>query len=141
MKIKQKFKKAMSFLLSTIMIMMICFGSDFGTLTVHAIGYSIGESDGFSLDSENNVSATFTITEKLGTGTMRGWLLCLFREKPSFNASTGKLNNSGNIHPYSYSNCAYYFFSPDTEKEIGTRTALWSGTALDEKGSGKSAGV
>ena len=101
MKIKQKFKKAMSFLLSTIMIMMICFGSDFGTLTVHAIGYSIGESDGFSLDSENNVSATFTITEKLGTGTMQGWLLCLFREKPSVNASTGKLKNSGDIHPYS----------------------------------------
>lgn len=133
MKIRLNFRKTISFLLAVTMMTMLFYGLNFGTITAQAINYSIGEGDSFSLDVQSNVKATFTITEALGTGSMRGWLICLFKEKPSVDASTSKLIGSGDIHPYSHSNCAYYFFSADSEKKTGTCTAVWSGTAKDEK--------
>ena len=134
--IKKNLRKVISYVVTLAMIVSVMAGLDFGVITAEAIDYNVGANDGFAVNTAGDVTAQFTISSALDKGTMQGWLLCLFSSEPS-TYSNNKLNNSGDIHPYSYSNCAYYFFSPDTEKVTGTRTASWSGTATDEKGSGK----
>ena len=96
--------------------------------------YSFDAQNGFTVDSDKSLTANFTVTSN--SNDMRGWLLCLMESKPSV-GSGNKLSDSDDAHPYSYSNCKYYFFASSTQK-TGNITVTWKGDAVDEKGSQKS---
>ena len=79
--------------------------------------------------NEGAISATFNVSEN--TLDMKGWLLCLLHEKPSY-GNDRKLTDSSNIHPYLIENCKHYFFSEGTTKE-GTMNITWAADANDQK--------
>lgn len=93
-----------------------------------AAEYTISNRDVTS--TEGNVSATFTCSDS--ELNMRGWLLCLFDSKPIFNPASRKLESSNNIHPYTTSNCAHYFYAADTTA-TGAVSVTWAANAADQK--------
>lgn len=95
---------------------------------VKAADYSGGGS-GFTLNSDGSIQATFSVSNN--TLDMRGWVLCLFTNKPSID-SNNKLTNSNDTHPYSYSSCAHYFFASNTAK-TGNITVTWAANSADQK--------
>ena len=92
-----------------------------------------GAQNGFTVGEDKSLTAAFTVTSN--SNNMKGWLLCLMESKPSID-SDNKLTDSNDAHPYSYSNCKYYFFASDTQK-TGNISVTWEGKAVDEKGSKK----
>lgn len=95
--------------------------------------YSFDTQNGFTVENDNSLTANFTVTSN--SNDMRGWLLCLMESQPMV-GSGNKLLDSDNAHPYSYSNCKYYFFASNTQK-TGNISVTWKGDAVDEKGSQK----
>ena len=95
--------------------------------------YNFDAKNGFTVAGDNSLTATFRVSSN--TLNMRGWLLCLMDSKPNC-GSDSKLTDSGSAHPYSYDNCKYYFFAENTS-QTGNISVTWSGTAEDEKESGK----
>ncbi len=83
-----------------------------------------------TFNNDGSVSATFSVNDNvLDT---KGWLLCLFTSKPSFDPVTHKTIGSENLHPYSTAACAHYFFASNTTKE-GNISVTWDANFADQK--------
>ncbi|MBE6126447.1 MAG: hypothetical protein E7182_00455 [Erysipelotrichaceae bacterium] len=80
--------------------------------------------------SEGAVSTTFTVDNN--DLDMRGWLLCLYSSKPSFDSVSRKLDGSSDLHPYSQDACAHYFFAAETKK-TGAMDITWAANSADQK--------
>lgn len=108
---------------------LVAFNSKSASVA-EAADYSTSAKD-FKLNtSDNSVSATFTVSDSnLG---MKGWLLCLLTEKPEYDLNTRKLDNSNNLHPFGYPNCAHYFYAACTQRE-GKMSITWAANAADQK--------
>lgn len=83
-----------------------------------------------TFNNDGSVSATFSVNDNVLDS--RGWLLCLFTSKPSFNPVTHKTDDSNTLHPYSTAACAHYFFASNTTKE-GNISVTWSANFADQK--------
>lgn len=96
---------------------------------VNAADYSRAERS-LSVNEDGDVSATFDVENN--TLDMKGWLLCLFSSKPSFDPNTRKVDGSNTLHPHSAAACAHYFFASSTAR-TGTMNITWAGKAADQK--------
>lgn len=83
-----------------------------------------------TFNNDGSVSATFSVNDNVLDS--RGWLLCLFTSKPSFNPVTHKTDDSNTLHPYSTAACAHYFFASNTTKE-GNISVTWNADFADQK--------
>lgn len=83
-----------------------------------------------TFNNDGSVSATFSVNDNVLDS--RGWLLCLFTSKPSFDPVTHKINGSDQMHPYSTAECAHYFFASNTTKE-GNISVTWNANFADQK--------
>lgn len=83
-----------------------------------------------TFNNDGSVSATFSVNDNVLDS--RGWLLCLFTSKPSFDPVTHKTDNSNSLHPYSTAECAHYFFASNTTKE-GNISVTWNANFADQK--------
>ncbi len=85
--------------------------------------------------TENNgaITATLTVSDFDDVETLKGWLLCLLKEKPAIDPVTRKIESSANRHPYSDDACSHYFFAESTKKE-GEVTITWPADSGDQKG-------
>ena len=81
-------------------------------------------------ESEGAITATFDVSEN--DLEMKGWLLCLLKDKPTFDPTSRKLNNSSQLHPHSLSSCSHYFFAQGTKK-TGTMNVTWAADSVDQK--------
>ena len=106
----------------------------FNNQTEETADYTIGENDGFTVEENKSLTATFSVTRN--DLNMKGWLLCFFKDKPEVDKRTNKLIQSGSTHPYTYKECKYYFYA-SSETQEGQITASWSKDSIDVKGSGK----
>lgn len=97
--------------------------------TVEAADYTPSNRK-LTFNSDGSVDATFSVNDN--TLDTRGWLLCLFESKPSFDPVTHKTENSSNLHPYSTAACAHYFFAANTTKE-GNISVTWAANFADQK--------
>lgn len=108
---------------------LVAFNSKSASVA-EAADYSSSAKD-FKLNtSDNSVSATFTVSDS--SLEMKGWLLCLLADKPEYDLDTRKLNNSNNLHPFGYNNCAHYFYAACTQRE-GKMSITWAANAADQK--------
>ena len=80
--------------------------------------------------NDGSVSATFSVNDNVLDS--RGWLLCLFTSKPSFDPVTHKTIGSDSLHPSSTAECAHYFFASSTTKE-GNISVTWAADFADQK--------
>ncbi|MBR0193965.1 MAG: hypothetical protein IJQ40_01025 [Bacilli bacterium] len=83
-----------------------------------------------TFNSDNSVTATFSVNDNVLDS--RGWLLCLFSSKLSFDPVTHKINGSDQMHPYSTAECAHYFYAANTTKE-GNISVTWNANFADQK--------
>ena len=83
-----------------------------------------------TFNNDGSVNATFSVNDNVLDS--RGWLLCLFTSKPSFDPVTHKTEGSDRLHPYSTSECAHYFFASNTTKE-GNISVTWNADFADQK--------
>lgn len=83
-----------------------------------------------TFNSDNSVTATFSVNDNVLDS--RGWLLCLFTSKPSFDPVTHKINGSDQMHPYSTAECAHYFYAANATKE-GNISVTWNANFADQK--------
>ena len=83
-----------------------------------------------TFNNDGSVDATFSVNDNVLDS--RGWLLCLFTSKPSFDPVTHKTNNSDTMHPYSTAACAHYFFASNETKE-GNISVRWDADFADQK--------
>ena len=81
-------------------------------------------------NNDGSVSATFSVNDNVLDS--KGWLLCLFTSRPSFDPVTHKTEGSDRLHPYSTSACAHYFFASNTTKE-GNISVTWNANFADQK--------
>ena len=86
-----------------------------------------------TFNGDGSVSATFSVNDNVLDS--RGWLLCLFTSKPSFDPVTHKINGSDQMHPYSTADCAHYFYAANATKE-GNISVTWNKTFTDQKEEG-----
>ena len=96
---------------------------------VDAADYSV-EGSGFTRTSDGGISATFTVTDN--NLDERGWLLCLFDEKPAVD-SNNKLIGSNDIHPYYEEHCIQYF-SVTSGARMGKISVQWGYNLASQKG-------
>lgn len=87
-----------------------------------------------TFNSDKSVTATFSVNDNVLDS--RGWLLCLFTSKPSFDPVTHKIDGSDKMHPYSTAACAHYFYAANATKE-GNISVTWNKTFTDQKENGK----
>ena len=80
--------------------------------------------------NEGAVSTTFIVDDN--NLDMKGWLLCLYSSKPSFDSVSRKLDGSSDLHPYSQDACAHYFFATETKK-TGAMDVTWAANSADQK--------
>lgn len=104
-------------------------------VTAQAADYSANTAN-FQRSSDGAITAAFTVTNN--DLNIKGWLLCLFDSKPSVDSS-GKINGSNDIHPYSYSAAKHYFFVSSTAK-IGTIQLTWYANYADQKSNWSASG-
>lgn len=83
-----------------------------------------------TFNDNGSVTATFSVNDNVLDS--RGWLLCLFTSKPSFNPVSHKITGSDQMHPYSTAECAHYFFAANTTKE-GNISVTWNANFADQK--------
>ena len=83
-----------------------------------------------TFNNDGSVSATFSVNDNILDS--RGWLLCLFTSKPSFDPVTHKIEGSHGLHPSSTSACAHYFFASNATKE-GNISVTWNANFADQK--------
>lgn len=83
-----------------------------------------------TFNNDGSVSATFSVNDNVLDS--KGWLLCLFTSRPSFDPVTHKTEGSDRLHPYSTSACAHYFFASNTTKE-GNISVTWNANFADQK--------
>lgn len=83
-----------------------------------------------TFNNDGSVNATFSVNDNVLDS--KGWLLCLFTSKPSFDPVTHKTEGSDRLHPYSTSACAHYFFASNTTKE-GNISVTWNANFADQK--------
>ena len=83
-----------------------------------------------TFNNDGSVNATFSVNDNVLDS--RGWLLCLFTNKPSFDPVTHKTEGSDRLHPYSASACSHYFFASNTTKE-GNISVTWDADFADQK--------
>jgi len=83
-----------------------------------------------TFNNDGSVSATFSVNDNVLDS--RGWLLCLFTSKPSFDPVTHKTERSDELHPSSAAACAHYFFASSTTKE-GNISVTWAANFADQK--------
>lgn len=83
-----------------------------------------------TFNNDGSVNATFSVNDNVLDS--KGWLLCLFTSKPSFDPVTHKTEGSDRLHPYSTSACAHYFFASNTTKE-GNISVTWNADFADQK--------
>lgn len=98
-------------------------------IATQAADYSTSARD-FELNQDGSVSITFTPYKS--DLDMRGWLLCLLSSKPNYNLDSRKLIDSDNTHPYTYSNCAHYFYTNNVST-TGRLTITWAANEGDQK--------
>lgn len=97
--------------------------------TVEAADYTPSNRK-LTFNDGGSVSANFSVNDN--TLDTRGWLLCLFTTRPSFDPVTHKTENSSNLHPYSTAACAHYFFAANTARE-GNVSVTWAANFADQK--------
>ena len=97
--------------------------------TVEAADYTSSNRE-LTFNEDGSVSATFSVNDN--TLDTRGWLLCLFTSRPSFDPVTHKTENSSNLHPYSTAACAHYFFASNETQE-GNISVTWAANFADQK--------
>ena len=117
-------KRLLSILLTLALVLGLMPGM---TFTAYAATYS---ESSINVNADGSVTATFTVSDTdYITNGMKGWLLSLMTSKPSL-----KENNiiEGDQHPYSYNNCAHYFFI-SSEVTSGQITVTWPASANDQK--------
>ena len=95
---------------------------------VHAAEYTRAERS--LSENEGSITATFDVSDN--DLNMKGWLLCLFESKPTFDPVSRKLVNSDKLHPHSLADCSHYFFAAGTAK-TGTMNVTWAANAADQK--------
>lgn len=83
-----------------------------------------------TFNNDGSVNATFSVNDNVLDS--KGWLLCLFTSRPSFDPVTHKTEGSDRLHPYSASACAHYFFASNTTKE-GNISVTWNANFADQK--------
>ena len=114
-------------------VSLICLFS-FGIIIlgskVKAADYSNADAGHFTLYADGSISAEFTVSGN--SLDMKGWLLCLFTSKPSYDSQSHKLSGSNDLHPYSVSECAHYFFAASTAK-TGKMSITWQASSNDQK--------
>ena len=101
----------------------------FTNLRTKAADYTNADAGHFIIYADGSISAEFTVSEN--NLSMKGWLLCLFTSEPSY-GTDNKLTGSNNLHPYSVSGCAHYFFVTSTQKE-GKFNIFWNALSNDQK--------
>ncbi|MBR4496550.1 MAG: hypothetical protein IKP12_05415 [Acholeplasmatales bacterium] len=101
----------------------------FTNLKPEAADYTNADAGHFIIYADGSISAEFTVSEN--TLSMKGWLLCLFTSEPIY-GTDNKLTASNNLHPYSVSECAHYFFVTSTQKE-GLFNIIWNADSNDQK--------
>ena len=125
------FKKKFLLFITTTLALATAFAlMFFSSSNVYAASYNYG-SGGFTLNSDNSISANFTVSDN--NLSMRGWLLCLFSQDPGVSAKS-KLSDSNDAHPYSYSKCAHYYFVSSTT-QTGNISLTWAANSADQKNS------
>lgn len=97
--------------------------------TVEAADYTPSNRK-LTFNNDGSVDATFSVNDN--TLDTKGWLLCLFTSKPSFEPTTHKIEGSDRLHPYSTAACAHYFFASNTTKE-GNISVTWASNFADQK--------
>lgn len=100
--------------------------------TVEAADYTPSNRK-LTFDSDGTAHATFSVNDN--TLDTRGWLLCLFDSKPSFDPVTHKIDYSSNLHPYNVEACKHYFFAANTTRE-GNIFVTWNANFADQKEEG-----
>ena len=98
-------------------------------VATHAAEYS-RSSRSVTKNLDNSINAKFNVTDN--DLTMNGWLLCLLDDKPVFDLTTRKLDNSNNYHPYANTNVKHYFFASSTAK-TGEMNVTWAANSADQK--------
>ena len=127
---KRSWKRWFSIVFSLAMLCGVVWGNAHAVKAANYAGTNGGDvKDGFTLNNDGSVTATFTVTDN-GLD-MRGWLLCLMSSSPNINDSN-KLTDSNDAHPSSYNNCAHYFVVADTTA-TGTISVTWPANAVDQK--------
>ncbi|MBQ9520345.1 MAG: InlB B-repeat-containing protein [Acholeplasmatales bacterium] len=121
-------KKFLLFIITTLALATAFTLMFFSSFNVYAASYNYG-SGGFTLNSDNSISANFTVSDN--NLSMRGWLLCLFSQDPGVSAKS-KLSDSNDAHPYSYSKCAHYYFVSSTT-QTGNISLTWAANSADQK--------
>lgn len=86
-----------------------------------------------TFNSDGSVSATFSVNDNVLDS--KGWLLCLFTTKPSFDPVTHKIDGSDRMHQYSTGACAHYFYAANETKE-GNISVTWNSNFTDQKENG-----
>ena len=99
-------------------------------VATEAADYSISARD-FVVNQDGSITATFTPYKS--DLDMEGWLLCLLTDKPDYNLDSRKLVYSDDTHPYSYSNCAHYFYTQNVAT-TGRISITWAANEGDQKG-------
>lgn len=98
-------------------------------VATHAADYS-RSSRSVTKNLDNSINAKFNVTDN--DLSMNGWLLCLLDEKPVYDLTTRKLDNSNNYHPYGNTNVKHYFFASSTAK-TGEMNITWAANSADQK--------
>ncbi len=99
------------------------------SLSVSAADYTPSNRK-LTFNNDGSVDATFSVNDNVLDS--RGWLLCLFKSKPSFDPVTHKIKHSDTMHPYSTAECEHYFFASNTTKE-GNISVRWDANFADQK--------
>ena len=122
---KKAFKKISLALLLAITTLVAVFAF-VPNLKARAASYSNVQGN-FAVMPNGSVKATFKVTDN--DLDMKGWLLCLFSEKPELNNDNSLISRPA---PHGDDRVAHYFFVPNTA-QTGTITVTWSASANDQK--------
>lgn len=122
---RKAFKKISLALLLAITTLVAVFAF-VPNLKARAASYSNVQGN-FAIMPNGSVKATFNVTDN-GLD-MKGWLLCLFSEKPLLSDDNSLASRPA---PHGDDRVAHYFFVPNTA-QTGTITVTWPADANDQK--------
>ncbi len=122
---KKAFKKISLALLLAITTLVAVFAF-VPNLKARAAAYSNVQGN-FAVMPDGSVKATFDVADN--DLDMKGWLLCLFSEKPALNDDNSLVFRPA---PHGDDRVAHYFFVPNTA-QTGTITVTWPASANDQK--------
>ena len=132
MKIKILIGAAIPTLALAIGGMVLASHKDNNFLAAEAADYSTSNRN-ITINEDKSIDASFYLDNTIGNLLdIRGWLLCLFETKPSYDPITRKLDNSANLHPYSTADVNYYYYAA-SDADQGNISITWAANANDQK--------